>query len=182
MLNNRISKLTMICVSVVIILIGMFMQYYNAIKSKQNIEDVIQTYSKGSSGISDKEISSKEGSSNMSKYVYKDEKYQVDEIDIEPETYTKGVPIEIYFTNTEQIEGNFLPIEAHKEISKVVQNFLTTEGYDKAKELEIIDDTAEKDDEKASFECYVKEYENVRIKISFIFSNASFDCSVVHYK
>lgn len=77
------------------------------------------------------------------------------------ETYTEGIAVEVYFTNTDVIDKGNLPVEAHAILPLSVQRYLNRSGFEDVTELYVDEDSYEESEDKISFDCFMdghKEY------------------------
>lgn len=77
------------------------------------------------------------------------------------ETYTDGVAVEVYFTNTNIIDQGNLPLEAHSILALSSQRYLNCSGFEDVTELYVDEDSYKETEDEIVFRCFMdghKEY------------------------
>jgi len=93
------------------------------------------------------------------------------------ETYTEGIPVEVYFSNTEVIDKGNLPIEAHSMLPLSAQRYLNRSGFEDVTELYVDEESYRETENEISFCCYMDGYRE-RLRIAYNKNESQLEFSI----
>lgn len=157
MKKKRTFQLIMIAFCLIISIFGIYFQFFDkkekGKEKNQEIEEV-----KEKENVKEK---------NTNEFDYSNKDLPKTENESDEETYSEGMNIEVYFTNTDILDKSSLPLGAHSKLCESSQRFLRHLGYDDVTELQILEDKFVDDEEEVSFRCSMDGYEE-QLEIKFL--------------
>lgn len=104
------------------------------------------------------------------------------ETEFAPENEHNGVDVQIYFTNTEQIDSDEgLPLSGHFLLASSTQVYLTGNGFPNARELTILDNSMKRTADSISFDVSLDAYPDVTLRITYLTADNYFTFSLLNW-
>lgn len=171
-MDKRFSKLILIFVFIILAIFGILFQVLKKDENKEGTTKETVNEIKEEQGELP-EIKSEDNNPDI--VITTDPNDMVEDTD--PETINENSPydIKIYFTNMDEIdERDLIPVQAHGFITEKTQRYLNDNGYEKATELRVIDDSIVNNDEYVEFRVSMEEYPDVELVITWDLINHKF--------
>lgn len=99
-----------------------------------------------------------------------------------PEAEHNGVDVQIFFTNTMQIDSDEgLPLSGQLNLAASTQIYLNGNGFEDTKEVTLIDDSIEVTSNSISFKVTLDAYPDVILKITYLRTDDRFTYTLLEW-